>query len=440
MKDDTELIENRLNNIKNLYLKTNEIVDNLPEIIPHKVKEELKSIILNDKELKELMDGIENNRPPRIFLIGRTGVGKSSLINALCGAYVADVSDTMSCTSKTESYRCKKGEKTVMEILDTRGIAESLSIDEKQSAEKVLIDDMKKFSPDVAILILNSTHRDDVDKDVIMLKQLSDDYENINKTKLPIIVAINKCDEVSPTRFKNPEEYPEQKINNIEEIRKYYKEIIIKNGLKVNEIICISSLIDWKTKDDIEVVHADIKNMSENERYNLEIAFDGRYNMDILIDELEKSIEDSNARMGLRLAARIDAVVVNVANKLNKIFSGISAAVAATTLIPIQDMPILIALQMTLVTLIASLSGRKISMDTAKEFIGSVFGIAGGGFTLRTIARELVKVFPGIGTAVSSGIAYSGTYAMGKAAIAYYIEKKSIEDVRKIYKLNKKEK
>ena len=44
------------------------------------------------------MKEIDIHRPSRIFMIGRTGVGKSSLINALCGVYVAPVSDTRSCT------------------------------------------------------------------------------------------------------------------------------------------------------------------------------------------------------------------------------------------------------------------------------------------------------------------------------------------------------
>ena len=125
MKDDNNKIEKRLENMKNFYLKTEEILDNLPDGIPNKTKELLKDKILGDKDLKRLMDGIDSHRPPRIFLIGRTGVGKSSLINALCGSYVAKVSDTTSCTRGAEVYTCKDGDRILMETLDTRGIAES---------------------------------------------------------------------------------------------------------------------------------------------------------------------------------------------------------------------------------------------------------------------------------------------------------------------------
>ena len=125
MLDENQKIEKRLANMKNFYLKIEDILDSLPDVIPENTKDLLKNKILGDNNLKNLMDGIDSHRPPRIFLIGRTGVGKSSLINALCGAYVAKVSDTRSCTIGAEIYQCKENNRVLMEILDTRGIAES---------------------------------------------------------------------------------------------------------------------------------------------------------------------------------------------------------------------------------------------------------------------------------------------------------------------------
>lgn len=108
MLDENQKIEKRLANMKNFYLKTEDILDNLPDVIPDNTKDLLKNTILGDNNLKKLMDGIDSHRPPRIFLIGRTGVGKSSLINALCGSYVAKVSDTRSCTIGAEIYKCRE--------------------------------------------------------------------------------------------------------------------------------------------------------------------------------------------------------------------------------------------------------------------------------------------------------------------------------------------
>ena len=115
-------------------------------------------------------------------------------------------------------YECKDDDRVLMEILDTRGIAESESLDESISAEDMLMEQINEFSPDVAILMLNCTHRDDVNSDVEFLKKVAKNYADTNKLKLPIVVVVNKCDEMAPTRFKTPTDYPESKISKINEV------------------------------------------------------------------------------------------------------------------------------------------------------------------------------------------------------------------------------
>lgn len=441
MKNDKMKIEQRLQNMKKFYINAGDMIDKLPDAIPEKTRLMIKDSILGDKDLKKLMEGIDAHRPPRVFLIGRTGVGKSSLINALCGAYVSNVSDIKSCTENAQVYECKDNGKVLMEILDTRGIAESENLDDAIPAEDMLIDQINEFSPDVAILMLNCTHRDDVNSDVEFLKKVSKSYENINKMRLPIVVVVNKCDEMAPSRFKSPAEYPENKVKKINEVVQYYKGIIVKNGLKIDNIISVSSLIDWQTPDGMEVDVENIENLPQYDIDNLQIAFDGRYGIEELLDILEEAILDFEAQMGLRMASRLEEVVDRFAKHLNNIFSGISATVALTP-IPISDIYILLIIQSVLVSLIASLSGRDISLETAKEFILSMGGIAGAGYAFRLIAQQASKllnaVWPGSGSAVSSGIAALGTSAIGKAAISYYIDDKTIDEAKKKFDEAKK--
>lgn len=443
MLDENQKIEKRLAHMKNFYLKIEDILDSLPDVIPENTKDLLKNKILGDNSLKNLMDGIDSHRPPRIFLIGRTGVGKSSLINALCGAYVAKVSDTRSCTIGAEIYQCKENNRVLMEILDTRGIAESESLDNKISAEELLVKQINEFSPDVAIMMLNCTHRDDIITDVEFMKKVSKDYEKTNSLKLPIVVVVNKCDEMAPSRFKLASEYPKNKIDKINEVVLYYKDIIVKNKLKIYDIIPVSSLIDWQTPDGMEVSVEDIDNLPQHDIDNLQIAFDGRYRIEELLDILEEAIQDFEAQMGLRMAARLNDVVVRVAKQLNKIFTGISASVALTP-IPTSDIYILLILQSIMVTLIASLSGRDVSIDTAKEFIFSISGVGLVGYGLRLAAQQGSKfinaICPGAGSTVSAAIASVGTNGIGKAAIAYYIEGNSIDDVKTEIKKSKSKK
>ena len=434
MKDDSDKIEKRLQKMKDFYIKAGDLIDKLPDTIPEKTKNALKEAIFGDEDLKKLMEGIDAHRPPRIFLIGRTGVGKSSLINALCGSYVAGVSDTHSCTESASIYKCMDGDRVLMEICDTRGIAESESIDPSVSAEQMLIDQINEFSPDVAILMLNCTHRDDVDSDVAFLKKLANTYAEVNKLRLPIVVVVNKCDEMAPTRYKVPAEYPQIKKQKIGEVVQFYKGIIVKNGLKIDDIVAVSSLIDWELADGTEIDVESIDNLPAHDIETLQIAFDGRYNIETLLDILENAIQDFEAQMGLRMAARLTEVVHRVAKHLNNTFSTIAGVIALTP-IPISDVYVLLLLQSVLVTLIASLSGRDISLETAKEFILGMGGVAGAGFAFRVIAQQgskLINVFwPGVGSAVSSGIATTGTLIIGNAAIAYFIDGATIEEAKK---------
>ena len=85
--------------------------------------------------------------------------------------------------------------------------------------------------------------------------------------------------------------------------------------------------------------------------------------------------------------------------------------------------------------MIAMLSGREMSLDEAKEFIMSLSTVSGAGFVFRTIAQQATKlfngVFPGAGSAISSGIASFGTSSIGHAAIAYFIDDQDLKTVKK---------
>ncbi len=439
MKADEATIRQRIHNMKNIYLKIGEYIDNFP--ITDKNKDFLKDKILGDEELRRFIEEVESNRPPRLFLIGRTGVGKSCFINALTGAYVAKVSDTRSCTGGAERHQFKLKDETLFDIFDSRGIEESEALSSDTSAEKMLLNQIIHFSPDAVIMMLNSTHRDDITTDVQFMKKVAEDYKATNKMRLPIVVAVNKCDEVPPARIKVTNEYTINKVETINKVVQYYKEIITRNGLEIDAILPISSLIDWMTPDGEEVSVEDINKLPKHYADNLQIAFDGRYNRDKLIEILENSIQDSKAKMGLRMSCRLNTVVKKMAVRLNVLFSGISAAVAGLGIIPISDIIPLIVIQAMLVMMIASLSGREFSLNTVVEFICSLGGIGVAGYGFRLAAQQLSKLLaPGAGSVVSGTIASTGTSAIGVAAIAYYIDGNSKEEAQKKFKETKNKK
>lgn len=93
-----------------------------------------------------------------------------------------------------------------------------------------------------------------------------------------------------------------------------------------------------------------------------------------------------------------------------------NAVVGVLMFLPGADMPIMTLNQGKMLLQIAAAYGEPLDQERIKE-LGV---IVGGGFVLRTVARELLDFVPGFGWVVKGGIAYSGTMAMGKAAIEYF--------------------
>ena len=88
--------------------------------------------------------------------------------------------------------------------------------------------------------------------------------------------------------------------------------------------------------------------------------------------------------------------------------------------------------------MIASLSGKDINYDNAKELLIAIGGTGAVGYGLRFVFQQGSKlanlIFPGAGSGLSAAIASSGTWAIGKAATAYFIQEvpqNQLEDVIK---------
>ena len=442
MEKDAVNLEERLKALQNVYERIGDMIDTLPDIVPESIKSVIKDGVLGDKKLKEFIEEIKSSRPPRFMLIGRTGVGKSSMINALCGSYTAPVSDVSSCTPFTSRYPCKDHGRTLIEVLDTRGIQESLTIDGTVDAEKQLLADAIEFNPDVAILMLSCTHRDSMDDDIDYLQKLITEYEKLNgKDSLPVIVVLTKADAVPPPYLVLPEKYTPGKIKTINAIEKHVKEVIKSKGLKLaDKVITISSYVDWADEGGALLSVGEINELSAEEREKLVIAIDGRYHIEELRSLLDSAILDIGARQGFRMAYRLNAVIENSCSRIVNIFSGIAGTIALTP-IPVSDIYILVILQALMVVIISMLSGRDLSINAAIEFIVSLGGISGVGFALRILAQQAAKfinaVLPGTGSVISGLIASAGTYGMGRAAIAYYVNDGTVEQARKEMKISR---
>jgi uncharacterized protein (DUF697 family) len=132
------------------------------------------------------------------------------------------------------------------------------------------------------------------------------------------------------------------------------------------------------------------------------------------------------------------ALQKQIAQVIIKSLTAICTAIGAQP-IPLADFPILTSLQATMVAGIMHISGREMSAKLAAEFMTAVGANVGLGLALREGARAAVKFLPGWGNAISGAVAGAGTYSIGHAAVAYFIEGVSLKDARSVFKRYKKE-
>jgi uncharacterized protein (DUF697 family) len=154
--------------------------------------------------------------------------------------------------------------------------------------------------------------------------------------------------------------------------------------------------------------------------------------MSILARELP-----NEARMEMIRISRDREAQREVAQLLIKSTTAVCTAIGAQP-IPLADLPILTSLQLMMVSGVMYVSGRERSLRAAAEFAGALGASVGAAMLLREGARAILKFFPGWGNVVCGLVAGSGTYAIGRAATAFFIEGVSLKDARRTYLASRK--
>jgi predicted GTPase/uncharacterized protein (DUF697 family) len=404
-------IEARLDRLVNLYGRLDELIDQVPVALPPALREQLKKALYGNQDMADLVDGIKNRRPPRFILIGRTGVGKSSLINALVGRYLSKVSDVTLGTTAAQPFAYTSLGQTLFNVIDTRGLGESVPSSADLTAERHLRDAMQAFQPDAILFLNRCKERAHLDTDAMFVKNIA----SAAGAAVPIIALLTQADEMEPSREKIPSRYSERKQRNIAAAEQQLTGVLSAHNIVPLAVLAVSAYVEWNTNP----TDVDPTQWSE-----LRIAFDGRYNMNRLLDLLEANI-DLRAGIFLMLATRMDHVARKISERLTRVFATAAMTIGASPL-PIADLYILLALQALLIMLIAYLAGHEVSYDAAKKLLVSLGGMGMAGLAFRTVAQQATKllnlVFPAAGSTVSAGVAGTGTYAIGRGAIAYFFD------------------
>ena len=176
-------------------------------------------------------------------------------------------------------------------------------------------------------------------------------------------------------------------------------------------------------------------------RFRLDGTFDPesdrRRNVHDLVRTIVAELPNQAKLEMARLSGAREAQAKIAQSLLNSV-TAVSGALGAQP-IPLADLPFLLTFQLAMVSGIIYISGRELSLRLATEFFGTLGMNVGVGLVLREGARAVIRgatklLLPGMGNAISGLVAAGGTYAIGRAAIAYYVEGVSLADARRLFK------
>jgi uncharacterized protein (DUF697 family) len=145
------------------------------------------------------------------------------------------------------------------------------------------------------------------------------------------------------------------------------------------------------------------------------------YGLEAFVESLAALMPDAEAQAIHRLLDRdgmgdcIGNMYRDAGRRYILPFSIMAATLAAVPL-PLATMPVLTALQVSLVTLLGRLYGQTLSPSQA----GGVASAIAGGFAAQVVGRELVKFIPGLGSAIAASWAGAYTWALGEGACVYF--------------------
>jgi uncharacterized protein (DUF697 family) len=131
---------------------------------------------------------------------------------------------------------------------------------------------------------------------------------------------------------------------------------------------------------------------------------------------LENRIVRAAGEGAARLAVRLPAVRRAYCDHVVLTSASQNAVIGAAFIIPGADMPAMTANQIRMVLKIAAAHGEEVGLDRALE----ILSVVGTAFIFRTLARQALDFVPGFGWALKGAVGFTGTVALGEAAIAYF--------------------
>lgn len=344
---------------------------------------------VSEGQVAEILEKVRAELPTtQALLVGKPQAGKSSIVRGLTGVSAEIVGQGFRPhTQHTQRYAYPSNDLPLLIFTDTVGLGDVNQ--DTQAIIQELLGDLQQKTSSARILVL-TVKINDFATDTLrqIAQQLRQQYPDI-----PCLLAVTCLHEVYPPNTVDHPAYPPD----FEEVNRAFTGIREAfAGLSDRSV-----LIDFTLEED---------------GYNPVF-----YGLEALRDTLAELLPQAEAQAIYQLLNReevgkqIGNLYRDTARRYILPFAIMSATLAAVPL-PFATMPVLTALQVSMVGLLGKLYGQTLTPSQA----GGVVSAIAGGFLAQAIGRELVKFIPVFGSAIAASWATAYTWALGEAACVYF--------------------
>lgn len=344
---------------------------------------------VSEDQVAEILETVRQELPTtEALLIGKPQAGKSSIVRGLTGVSAEIIGQGFRPhTQHTKRYAYPSSDLPLLIFTDTVGLG-----DVKQDTQNIiqeLVGDLQQESNRARVLILTVKVTDfATDALRLIAQQLRQKYPNI-----PCLLAITCLHEVYPPGTADHPDYPPdfESVNRaLAEMQQAFASLFDR-----------AVLLDFTLEED-----------------GYTPVF---YGLEALRDALADLLPEAEARTIYQLLDREETgkqlgnLYRDVGRRYMLAFSIMAATIAAVPL-PFATMPVLTALQVSMVGLLGKLYGQTLTPSQA----GGVVSTIAGGFLAQAIGRELIKFIPGFGSVIAASWAAAYTWSLGEGACAYF--------------------
>ena len=368
----------------------NQATDKLTQILP--VEQVTQTVgqwfSVSDTQVAEILETIRAELPTtEALLLGKPQAGKSSIVRGLTGVSAEIIGQGFRPhTQHTERYAYPANDLPLLIFTDTVGLG-----DVSQDTEVIiqeLISELQQETNKARVLILTVKINDFATDTLRQIAQkLRHQYPNI-----PCLLVVTCVHEVYPPEMSNHPEYPPD----VTELDRAFIAIQDNFAGLYNSAV----LIDFTLEED---------------GYNPVF-----YGLEALRDNLAQLLPEAESKTIYQLldkqaGEKLGNIYRDAGRRYILPFSIMAATLAAVPL-PFATMPVLTALQVSMVGLLGKLYGQTVTPSQA----GGIVSAIAGGFVAQAVARELIKFIPGFGSVIAASWAGAYTWALGEAACVYF--------------------